>query len=252
MNKTQRHVAIANRARKAIADMYHNATPRYPSLDDAEAQAFQGWFDGEVSDAIEHINDGGAYGPDYLKTLWSDGNAGRYKSAAARAYYVNWKMRTMREDCANRDVMWERIARLYGEVNLLYGEVDLWGRGGRTLAPRHLVDQRGGSAFHLDVDYVDNLSLEATVDLIRVIESLTAYVVEWCEAVPDMWAEWRKDNQPDDETRFINENSHEERERDGHSCEASDILKELLEWEAHMGGWEAPVWKRAHEWSASQ
>ena len=89
MTKTERHDAIRARASQAIRDLYHNATPTWPDLDDSTCHAFWRWLDYAASDEIEYLNDGGPYGNDYRATLAAPCNAGRYKSTAAQARYVD-------------------------------------------------------------------------------------------------------------------------------------------------------------------
>ncbi len=192
MTKAQRHAAIRERAASAIRDLYHNATPRYPSLDDEPARIFEDWFQDAAQAEIEYLQDGGAYGKDYRKTLEAPCNAGQFRSSAARAYYVRWKMQSMREERARcnsldsrRDLVnsqWERIGEL--------GKLHTYGRGGRTLAPADLVRTRGGSSFGMREDYCDERPIADCVDLVRIVESFNACVAGWCKGVPEMWAEY--------------------------------------------------------------
>lgn len=175
--KAERHEAIRERARRAIRDLYHNATPRYPSLDDPEAERFQAWFEFAAECEIDYL-DGGAYGKDYRATLLHPANAGKLKSPRARDYYVRHGLRDMHEDQARN--AWERISE--------YGAVYQYGRGGRTLAPAELYSDRGFSSGP-KVDYADLSCIADTVDLIRVVESFNAVVRAWCHDVPAMWAE---------------------------------------------------------------
>lgn len=227
MHKAQQHEAIRERAREALRNLYHNATPDYPrDLRGRSEEEAQAWFNGAAEFEIEYLKDGGAYGSDYRKTLSADCNAGKYASAQARAYYVAKGMRAMeleRADCGaltgwraleiaverygkirpgivqarirtlrNRaaregwkrnDSLWERI----GEYGTLYQ----YGRGGRTLAPDRLVEQRGGSSFRIREDYADDLPIGDVVELIRIVESFNAYVETWCsrENLGYMWCE---------------------------------------------------------------
>jgi len=180
MTKQKRHKAIMERARNALLDLYHNATPPYPRLDDSEGDEFGDWLEEAASWEIEYINDGGAYGPDYRKTLEAPCNAGRFNSPAARRYYVRHGLRVQREDQA-RYGAWERISE--------YGTLYTYGRGGRTLAPEHLIQTRGGSGFSIREDYCEDLSIEDVVRLISTVEAFNAYVKAWCAGVPDMWRE---------------------------------------------------------------
>lgn len=190
MKKAQRHEAIRERAKRAVMDLYHNASPRYPRCDAEDCgpgcercEAFNAWFEDAARFEIEYLNGGGAYGStaDYRRVLTH--NAGKYKSAAARAYYVRWKLREMHEESAPSTLNGNASAEEFGE---LYQ----WGRGGRTLAPENLVKQGGCGAFALIEDAFDGRSIAATVDGLRILESFNAYVESWCEGVPEMWREY--------------------------------------------------------------
>jgi len=195
MNKAQRHAAIGARAVRALENLYHNATPRYPRLDGEDAARFQSWFEDAAQCEIEYVAGGGAYGTDYHKTLEHSANAGRYKSEKARRYYVEKGLREYREDRQP----WERISE--------YGKLYQWGRGGRTLAPDGLIKQHGGSSFSCREDYVDDRPIRDVVELIRIVESFNAYVKAWCESVPDMWAEIERE-------RIREERAEKKRARD--------------------------------------
>lgn len=183
MLKAQRHAAIRERAASAIRDLYHNATPSYPRLDGEAAEHFDTWFPDTAQFEIEYIQDGGAYGSNYAKTLRAECNAGRYKSKAAQDFYVRVHMRRMREDQAQN--AWERISE--------FGTLYTYGRGGRTLAPDKLARDRGGSGFSIREDYAADLPIADVVDLIRVVESFNSYVTAWCKSVPDQWKEYWAD-----------------------------------------------------------
>ncbi len=217
--KQQQNELVRERARRALRDLYHNATPSYPSLDGEEADRFQSWLEAAAEFEIDYLAGGGAHGRDYQKTLEHPANAGRYASPAARAYYVRKGMRAYREeiaDCgaftgwdvielaagnkhrakvlrglfkkrpmARGDAYWERITD--------YGKLYTWGRGGRTLAPDDLIRQGGGSSFGIREDYADELPIRDVVHLIRVVESFNSYVQAWCESVPEQWAELERE-----------------------------------------------------------
>lgn len=192
MLKSERHVAIRERARAAIRDLYHNATPEYPrNVEDEHQDLFQSWFEGAAQFEIEYIQDGGAYGSNYPKTLRHEVHAGRFKSQAAQDFYVRKEMRKMRCErarCNSLDsrerqtnAQWERI----GE----FGKVYQYGRGGRTLAPEKLIR---GSGYHwrVDEDYADDLPIADVVDLIHVVESFNRHCADWCASVPEQWREY--------------------------------------------------------------
>lgn len=235
LNKQARHAAIRERAAAAIRDLYHNATPDYPRLDEKLGERFEGWFRDTVESEIDYLRDGGATPGDYRKTLAADCNAGKYKSARARAYYIAKGMRDRdeeRTDCgaltgwraleiaAGNAKLARQLARTFKGAKLTrnnalwerisdYGKLYQYGRGGRTLAAEDLVRTRGGSGFSLREDYADEragFSIASTVELIRTLESFNRYVAAWCEGVPAMWAEWWTEEQREERRAARNAN----------------------------------------------
>lgn len=174
--KAWQRAQVRDRAERALADLYHNATPSYPrDMHGRTADDFQSWFEGAAEFEIDYLQGGGAYGTDYRKTLAAECNAGRYKSAAAREYYVAKGMRAMRAERA-KCAAWERIEE--------YGDLYQYGRGGRTLAPDGLYsDRRGGKWYPAEHSIAD------CVELIRIVESFNRYVARWCADVPELWRE---------------------------------------------------------------
>lgn len=217
--KPEHKELLRERARAALRDLYHNATPVYPrDLRGRSEDYAQSWFQDAAEFEVEYLLDGGAYGKDYRKTLAAECNAGRYKSEKARAYYVCKGMRAMeyeRADCGAltgwrvmelaagneklradwspkmnmREALAPRILRCNAQWERIgeFGKLYTWGRGGRTLAPADFIRQGGGSRFSIREDYADELSAAACVDLIRVLESFNAHVAAWCNGVPEMW-----------------------------------------------------------------
>lgn len=184
MDKKTRHAMIRDRAAEAIRRMYHNATVYYPSVSDDFTERFDSWFEDMASSEIDYIQHGGAHAETesaYLSILSADCNAGRYKSEAARRYYVRKGMRDMRHD-RSKYATWERINE--------FGTIYTYGRGGRTLAPEKLVKHGGGGSFGMNCGYVDDISIADCVELIRIVESFNAYVAVWCRSVPIMWYEY--------------------------------------------------------------
>lgn len=190
--KQSQREAIKERARDALRDLYHNATPIYPrDVPDQYQDYFQAWFDDSATFEIEYLQDGGAYGDNYRKTLSADCNAGRYKSQAARNFYINRGMAKMYQERARcnfldsrehqTNALWERISE--------YGKLYTYGRGGRTLAPCDLIRTGGGGSFSIREDYADEMNMESTMELIRIVESFNRAVSQWCKAVPEMWKE---------------------------------------------------------------
>lgn len=190
MTKSERHTAIRNRARKAIQALYHNATPRYPVCATArESEAFDSWFEAMRDSEIDYLQSGGAYGHDYRATLQADCNAGRFKSPAARAYYVRKGLEAMRQDRAHN--AWEEI----GESGPLF----TYGRGGRTLAPAWYMRNSGSSP---NLNRAGDGNMIACVEDIRRLESFNAYVAQWCASIPEMWAEYWAEHESEVSARY--------------------------------------------------
>ena len=208
---------VRERAREAIRDLYHNATPSYPRLDDEAAERFQVWFNDAAEFEIDYLQSGGAYGSNYRKTLAAPCNAGKYKSEKARAYYIAAGMRKMRDERADCGMLsgWRVLELAAGNVNLArtlagfektgaltrndarweeitdYGKLYTYGRGGRTLAPADLIT--GNRSPNPREDYCDEMSIPATIELIRIVESFNRFVAAWCKGVPAMWAEHERE-----------------------------------------------------------
>jgi hypothetical protein len=195
MDKLTRHKAIVARAKKAIASLYHNATPSYPyPIEERFQSLFDSWFQESASNEIDNIQCGGDYWKDYRKVLQAPCNAGQFKSKAAQRYYVQWHLRNMRLDRAKGGA-WKLITQ--------YGNLYTYGRGGRTLAPEHLIRTHGCSSFSVNDDATDNYNIESLVDLIHIVESFNAYVLDWNNSIPEMWEEYldeykEDENQTDD------------------------------------------------------
>lgn len=190
MNKHERkqrqRQALADRCDRALDDMYHNATPSYP---DTDSKHFLPWFEGVASSEIDYINDGGAYGGNYRRTLEHNA-ASKGLTGDAAWYYVRKGMRDMRRE-REKYARWENITE--------FGKVYQWGRGGRTLAPDGLIKQGGGSSFCINDDFLYGWNIASIVELTLVVEAFNAYVEAWCKSVPSMWAEYEAENLvPDD------------------------------------------------------
>lgn len=189
--KHQHHAAIRARAERALGDLYHNATPHYPSLDDDESERFQSWFEDAAGFEIDYLRSGGAHGKDYRKTLEHPANAGRYKSERARNYYVQREMRQMAEERARCNALdsCEHPTNALWECITDYGELYQYGRGGRTLAPDDLIKHRG-SGFTIREDAHEDMPIRDVVRLVQVLESFNRYVNDWCNSVPEQWREY--------------------------------------------------------------
>jgi len=217
--KPEHKELLRERARDALRNLYHNATPALVrDLRGRSDGYFQAWFEDTARFEIEYIQGGGAYGTNYRKTLEHECNAGRYKSEKARGYYIRKGMREMREEREDCGMLtgWRALefavmacggkvggvarARLtslrkkYPDLQRNnsrweriseFGELFQYGRGGRTLAPRDLMTGRGS----IREDYADGMNAESLTDFIRVLESFNAYVERWNASIPEQWRE---------------------------------------------------------------
>jgi len=70
-----------------------------------------------------------------------------------------------------------------------YGKVYTWGRGGRTVAPDGLVNQRGGSTFSIkEADYViEEYGAWKARSLIKVLREFNDMVVGFNKYIPEWW-----------------------------------------------------------------
>jgi hypothetical protein len=209
--------ALRERARRALRNLYHNATPIYPRDFGSRADDFDSWLRDAAEQEIDYLGNGGAYGNNYRATLAHSANGGKLKSERARAQYIAYGMRKReleQADCAmlqgwhavelaagNKELARDmrKLEKKYGPLKRgnsqwerinEYGKLYQWGRGGRTLAPKDLIRQGGGGSFSIREDYADELPAVAVVDLIRVVESFNATVESWCAGVPEMWREY--------------------------------------------------------------
>jgi hypothetical protein len=183
--QAQQRQALETRAERALRNLYHAATPSYPGDFGPYADAFDSWLSQAGSDEIDYLSDGGPYGANYSRTLYA--NASRQwglmspaGSAKARAY--------VRRHLAERarDV----AARPYLDTVETFGRLYSWGRGGRTVAPKGLVSQRGGSSFSLDASSFAEMNAADLTQAVRVLESFVDYVKAWNRGVPQMWADY--------------------------------------------------------------
>lgn len=206
MRKAERHAAIRARCSRAIANMYHNATPTYPRVEPDDEDRAQAWYEFTAQYEIKYLNGGGAYAPTVAKyrAILERNARDKYTSPAARARYIARGMAQMREERAGV-AAWERINE--------WGTLYQWGRGGRTLAPADMVRECGGSSFALKVhEYDDGYSIADVVDAIRVFESFNTYVKSWCRGVPDMWEESERDRKAQEEEEAAEAEEAQQRE----------------------------------------
>jgi hypothetical protein len=189
--------AVLKRFQRALDDLYHNATPVYPIMQNLyERHLFAEWFPDTVFDEISSIQNGGAYGPrfdDLYSRLRHAGKKHPYASRyAAKALRAMQEERARGNDLDSRETLtnalWEEIGS--------YGTLSQWGRGGRTLAPDKLVHRRGGSAFSIRSaeDVAENMRYADMVRLTLVLESFNAYVKAWCPSIPEVWKEAKDAN----------------------------------------------------------
>lgn len=248
MDKAQRHEAIRERAADAIRELYHNATlPWIKDLHGRSEDQCQAWLESACEFEMEYLQSGGCYGSNYRKTLQAPCNAGKYKSAAAQAYYVRKGMRAMHEERADCGMLtgWRVLELAAGNKTLArklsphykgepmtrnnslwecateYGKIYQYGRGGRTVAPADLVRTRGGSSFGMNEDYCEDRPIEACIRLIQVIESFNRYVTAWCKSVPEQWREYCAEEDADkarEKRRAAARKAKETRERNYWAC----------------------------------
>lgn len=189
--KNSHHEAIRERARRAIADLYHNATVNYPrELYGRPESYFEAWFRDTAEFEIDYLQSGGAYGLNYHRTLSAPCNAGRYKSTAARTFYCRNGMRKMREErerCNSLDSRRHSVNCLWEYMGEEFGKLYQYGRGGRTLAPDVLMT--GGYSKYPRVNYCDEMPISDCVRVLRIVESFNRRVRDWCADVPEMWRE---------------------------------------------------------------
>jgi len=146
-------LALLDRLDSALKDMYHNATLHIPmSIDDPDGKFFE-YLTEEGSRTIEYIEEG-------LGTSCKE-----------------WKKQERLGFTHNERYFW-----LVSKITV-YGNIYQWGRGGRTVAPDRLVNQRGGSGFIIkDSSDFEEASNADLTDMIQVIEAFNHYVETWCSA----------------------------------------------------------------------
>ena len=91
---------------------------------------------------------------------------------------------------------------------LEYGQVYQWGRGGRTLAPSHLIRQLGGSSFSIkNVDDLDMTYFEMK-KLLKVLTKFNQDVKNFCNSIPEHTLEYIRETYQDE----IKENQGKKRQ----------------------------------------
>lgn len=185
MTKTERHESIRGRASEAILSMYHNATPKHPTLEDSECSEYEDWFYDAAQFEIEYIQSGGAY-VDMPKDTTADHIEKKYENPKTGYYARRKYFRDKVRERARYNCQWERISE--------YGKLYQFGRGGRTLAPENLIHQGGGSSFSMDESAPDEMTISDCIELIVIVESFNRVVQAWCKAVPELWTEYEQEN----------------------------------------------------------
>lgn len=146
-------LALLERLDNALKNIYHNATLHIPmSVDDPTGEIFNEILEcGSME--IEYIEEGLGL------------TAREWKKAVKLGFSHN-----------------ERYFWLVSRITE-FGKLYQWGRGGRTVAPERLINQRGGLGFRIkDSSYFDEVSNADLTDMIQVIEAFNHYVETWCSA----------------------------------------------------------------------
>lgn len=164
---------LKNRALEAMQNIYHNATPSYPSLDsDYECDLFESWFSDHASYEIQILNDGGAHGGESTKQFVMS----KWKSGAA--HFMAGRLYVKRRDIEiMRYAPYENITE--------YGKLYTYGRGGRTLAPENLMTGRG----NLNESIIDEMRSSELTRFCIIVESFNKMVGNWNKEVPNMFKE---------------------------------------------------------------
>lgn len=209
--KQQHHTALKARLERSLADLYHNATlPLFPvsAQNEYEEQLFEDWLQYYCESQIAYIQAGGAY-PDYQKTYqwiynrnFLEGKSAAYAERLAMKFYRN--MQEERARCNSLDSRQTAVNALYEEISN-WGTLYQYGRGGRTLAPDGLIS---GSSYNWHIrnveEVTESMPYEEQVRLCMVLESFNTYVEKACEAIPEEWEYYKKENDLQEEI-----NAHE-------------------------------------------
>jgi hypothetical protein len=166
---TRNKTALINRLDNALRELYHNATPHHPYklIPDKLHDRYWDWFNSAAGFELDYIKD----------------NLGCTEEEYKKAKKKGWP-------CLK-----ERHFYLVSRITE-YGKLYSWGRGGRTIAPDGLVNERGGSSFGIkNADNFEEYSNESLTDMIQVIEAFNQYVAQWNsrENLSSMWQEEAKE-----------------------------------------------------------
>lgn len=141
--------AIRARLNTALQNLYHNATPHYVSVPENISETYFQVFNDAAAREIEYISEGlGLTDEDWLKAV---------KLGFLHNERYFWLVQRITES----------------------GQLNTYGRGGRTLAPSKLMRGHLTARPCTDND-LDYLPWSAIVDMIQVIEAFNHYVEQWC------------------------------------------------------------------------
>lgn len=180
LTKADRKETMFHRLQKALDDMYHNATIPWVRLDEncpypeQLQKAFEAFLETWVEQGFELLRSGGLMCTKEEEQRFLDIYSGARKKPAR--YYTT-----------------EIGAILY--LRKHYGEFYQYGRGGRTAAPKNLVNCRGNILSAEDIAEKENR--EVMTKLILAIEYFNAFVKRYCRGIKEDWAMWVSDNYAD-------------------------------------------------------
>ena len=145
--------ALLDRLDCVLSNFYHNATPNcFGLVDDELADEFWEYvqFRGECE--FDYISEGLGYSPkEWLKQK----RIGFYNATERKCWLV-W--------CASNEL----------------GGLYQYGRGGRTVAPAHIINTRGAGRFIVKTsEEFSDLSNAALCDLVEMLEALNEYIENW-------------------------------------------------------------------------
>ncbi len=171
-NVSRAKSALLDRLDVALRDLYHNATPHLPSVDDHQCSELYSQFE-----------------------LWSEWEFRYVQTDLLGCTKDYWAREAKRGFTHNERYYW-LVTRI-----VEFGKLHTWGRGGRTVAPLQLVDSRGGGYFRIKgADYFTDMSNAALTDMIQVLEAFNKYVKDWnsLENLTALWQDYL-DNKDDAE-----------------------------------------------------
>lgn len=200
--KQRNKLKLLNRLNHAIADMYHNATPKRPSVSDSLFEEYLHQFEFWASAEIDYIHQGFGLSDKELKNPSPSTTSFDYK-----AQLLYWLTQN-------------------------YGELVCEGRGGRTVCPSRLEPTR---VWQLE-KYPLEINMEEATRLTLAVEALNEYVKLWNSEsnLTDLWRQWC-DSQAAAYEDIINETKHnikvlivEIRQLKGVGNQVCSILKQTL------------------------